>query len=94
VGTERAGFEDGLGTGRAFVNNGPFLWRPFFAEKLMVSLRDGRKLVGVLRSWDQFGESGFIVSVFPPVLAMQGYSRKDHKLRPGRQAGVAFGIFF
>ncbi|KAM3548007.1 hypothetical protein MY1884_009354, partial [Beauveria asiatica] len=23
-------------------------------EKLMVVLRDGRKLVGVLRSWDQF----------------------------------------
>lgn len=22
----------------------------------MVALRDGRKLVGVLRSWDQFGE--------------------------------------
>lgn len=26
------------------------------AEKLMVALRDGRKLIGVLRSWDQFGE--------------------------------------
>lgn len=26
-------------------------------EKLMVALRDGRKLIGVLRSWDQFGES-------------------------------------
>lgn len=25
------------------------------AEKLMVALRDGRKLIGVLRSWDQFG---------------------------------------
>lgn len=24
-------------------------------EKLMVALRDGRKLIGVLRSWDQFG---------------------------------------
>lgn len=24
-------------------------------EKLMVVLRDGRKLIGVLRSWDQFG---------------------------------------
>lgn len=23
----------------------------------MVVLRDGRKLVGVLRSWDQFGEN-------------------------------------
>lgn len=25
-----------------------------FIEKLMVVLRDGRKLIGVLRSWDQF----------------------------------------
>lgn len=24
-------------------------------EKLMVQLRDGKKLIGVLRSWDQFG---------------------------------------
>ena len=24
-------------------------------KKLMISLRDGRKLIGVLRSWDQFG---------------------------------------
>jgi hypothetical protein len=24
-------------------------------EKLMVSLRDGRKFIGVLRTWDQFG---------------------------------------
>lgn len=24
-------------------------------EKLVVVLRDGRKLIGVLRSWDQFG---------------------------------------
>lgn len=24
-------------------------------KKLMVSLRDGRKFIGVLRSWDQFG---------------------------------------
>jgi U6 snRNA-associated Sm-like protein LSm1 len=26
-------------------------------EKLMVALRDGRKLLGILRSWDQFGMS-------------------------------------
>lgn len=31
--------------------------KPFlcFTEKLVLVLRDGRKLVGVLRSWDQFG---------------------------------------
>lgn len=26
-------------------------------EKLMIVLRDGRKLIGVLRSWDQFGNT-------------------------------------
>jgi small nuclear ribonucleoprotein (snRNP)-like protein len=26
-------------------------------EKLLVVLRDGRKLIGILRSFDQFGES-------------------------------------
>lgn len=26
-----------------------------FAEKLVLVLRDGKKLIGVLRSWDQFG---------------------------------------
>ncbi len=31
-----------------------FVW-VFFAEKLLVILRDGRKLVGILRSFDQFG---------------------------------------
>ena len=25
----------------------------------MIALRDGRKLIGVLRSWDQFGMPGF-----------------------------------
>lgn len=45
-------------------------------EKLMVVLRDGRKLVGVLRSWDQFGTSpplnkqhiATIVRLIPPSL--------------------------
>lgn len=27
------------------------------SEKLVLVLRDGRKLIGVLRSWDQFGMS-------------------------------------
>ncbi len=29
-------------------------------EKLMVALRDGRKLLGILRSWDQFGMSSHV----------------------------------
>jgi U6 snRNA-associated Sm-like protein LSm1 len=28
---------------------------PTLLEKLVLVLRDGRKLIGVLRSWDQFG---------------------------------------
>jgi len=32
-------------------------------EKLMVSLRDGRKLIGVLRSWDQFGMNAHFATV-------------------------------
>lgn len=28
-------------------------------EKLVLVLRDGRKLIGVLRSWDQFGINCF-----------------------------------
>lgn len=34
-----------------------------FPEKLMVALRDGRKLIGVLRSWDQFGM--ILFNIFP-----------------------------
>lgn len=33
-----------------------------FAEKLMVALRDGRKLIGVLRSWDQFGMGNSVLT--------------------------------
>ena len=31
------------------------LFSPLFVEKLLVLLRDGRKLMGILRSFDQFG---------------------------------------
>lgn len=34
-----------------------------YVEKLMVSLRDGRKLIGVLRSWDQFGMSFLLTRI-------------------------------
>lgn len=34
-------------------------------EKLMVALRDGRKLIGVLRSWDQFGELPCVILKAP-----------------------------
>ncbi|KAL8627970.1 hypothetical protein Q9189_006314, partial [Teloschistes chrysophthalmus] len=35
------------------------------AEKLVLVLRDGRKLIGVLRSWDQFGTSPLLPPPFP-----------------------------
>lgn len=46
-------------------------------KKLMVSLRDGRKLIGILRSWDQFAnlvlqstvERIFITHTTPPLYA-------------------------
>jgi U6 snRNA-associated Sm-like protein LSm1 len=41
-------------------------------EKLMLSLRDGRKLIGVLRSWDQFG-------VYLPVLREGGLRAPERK---------------
>lgn len=36
----------------------------FLAEKLLVLLRDGRKLMGLLRSFDQFGISCVHFSLF------------------------------
>lgn len=35
-------------------------------EKLMLVLRDGRKLIGVLRSWDQFGTPTFYKTIQTP----------------------------
>ena len=31
-------------------------------EKLVIVLRDGRKMIGVLRSWDQFGKREAVLS--------------------------------
>lgn len=39
------------------------LFPPGLKEKLTVTLRDGRKLIGVLRSWDQFG---MFLPIFSP----------------------------
>ena len=36
-----------------------------FTEKLLVILRDGRKLIGILRSFDQFG---ITISILTPVI--------------------------
>lgn len=45
--------------GYKYLKEGEFLSADGYicgcAEKLLLVLRDGRKLIGVLRSWDQFG---------------------------------------
>ncbi|KUJ18125.1 Sm-like ribonucleoprotein [Mollisia scopiformis] len=56
-------------------------------KKLMVSLRDGRKLIGVLRSWDQFANlvlQQTIERIFVPSLSPS---------EPGLFADVPRGIF-
>jgi len=55
-------------------------------KKLMVSLRDGRKLIGVLRSWDQFANlvlQSTIERIFTPPTATT----------PGLFADIPHGVF-
>ncbi|RFU26040.1 hypothetical protein B7463_g10296, partial [Scytalidium lignicola] len=55
-------------------------------KKLMVSLRDGRKLIGVLRSWDQFANIVLQSTVERKFFAPTGNS-------PGLYADIPHGIF-
>lgn len=50
----------------------------------MVSLRDGRKLIGVLRSWDQFGTSfpTLHLTFPPPYLLFPPLSPNHHTTNP------------
>ncbi|KAG0646242.1 U6 snRNA-associated Sm LSm1 [Hyphodiscus hymeniophilus] len=63
-------------------------------KKLMVSLRDGRKLIGVLRSWDQFANlvlQSTIERVFvPPSIAS---SPSSTPTQPGLYADIPRGVF-
>ncbi|RDW62760.1 hypothetical protein BP5796_11062 [Coleophoma crateriformis] len=67
------------------------------AEKLMVSLRDGRKLIGVLRSWDQFANLVLQQTVerifIPPPSTASSDSRTPSPVQPGLYADVPRGIF-
>ncbi|KAM3066782.1 hypothetical protein ACMFMG_011851 [Clarireedia jacksonii] len=62
-------------------------------KKLMISLRDGRKLIGVLRSWDQFAnivlqstiERIFVAPPTPPT--------PDAIPQPGLYADIPRGVF-
>jgi U6 snRNA-associated Sm-like protein LSm1 len=61
------------------------------AEKLMVALRDGRKLIGVLRSWDQFANlvlQSTIERIFAPSPDSAGSDRPT-----GLYADINHGIF-
>ncbi|EEY21050.1 conserved hypothetical protein [Verticillium alfalfae VaMs.102] len=55
-------------------------------KKLMVALRDGRKLIGVLRSWDQFGMP---LPPLPP--SKSSHSRTLHAMKPRRHPSSARG---
>jgi len=50
-------------------------------EKIIAVLRDGRKLIGVLRSWDQFG------MMLPFVLTLSRYHDLSSSLRQSRSSG-------
>ncbi|ODA77509.1 hypothetical protein RJ55_07138 [Drechmeria coniospora] len=60
-------------------------------KKLMVVLRDGRKLIGILRSWDQFANlilQSTIERIFAPVSDSDGSEPPK-----GYYADIAHGIF-
>ncbi|KAL2073335.1 hypothetical protein VTL71DRAFT_10659 [Oculimacula yallundae] len=70
-------------------------------KKLMVALRDGRKLIGVLRSWDQFANlvlQSTVERIFVPPPTSSAYSTptkpgETPTPQPGLYADVSRGIF-
>ncbi|RBR03692.1 uncharacterized protein FIESC28_11715 [Fusarium coffeatum] len=61
-------------------------------KKLMVALRDGRKLIGVLRSWDQFAANLVLQSTIERIFAPSSDSAGSE--RPtGLYADINHGIF-
>lgn len=60
-------------------------------KKLIIALRDGRKLIGILRSWDQFANlvlQATIERIFAPVPSSDGSD-----IPRGYYADVPHGIF-
>ncbi|KAK7948974.1 uncharacterized protein PG986_009860 [Apiospora aurea] len=57
-------------------------------EKLLICLRDGRKLTGILRSWDQFGTFGFCAAAAAAALVSATTSWSN-----GYYADKSHGIF-
>ncbi|KAL3422445.1 small nuclear ribonucleoprotein [Phlyctema vagabunda] len=66
-------------------------------KKLMVALRDGRKLIGVLRSWDQFANlvlQQTVERIFvPPPSSGSPNPETGSTPQPGLYADVPRGIF-
>ncbi|KAF8863529.1 hypothetical protein BDZ45DRAFT_644319 [Acephala macrosclerotiorum] len=67
-------------------------------KKLMVALRDGRKLIGVLRSWDQFANlvlQSTVERIFvpPPTASINSKGATATLTEPGLYADVPRGIF-
>lgn len=63
-------------------------------KKLMVALRDGRKLIGTLRSWDQFANlvlQSTVERIFVPPSSIT--SASETILRPGLFADIPRGVF-
>ncbi|ROW12939.1 hypothetical protein VPNG_04699 [Cytospora leucostoma] len=71
------------------------LWLTNSPEKLMVALRDGRKLLGILRSWDQFANlvlQSTVERIFVPPEAVP----QDHPsaaTQRGLYADIQQGVF-
>ncbi|CAL3972543.1 unnamed protein product [Diplocarpon coronariae] len=67
-------------------------------KKLMVALRDGRKLIGVLRSWDQFANlvlqsTTERIFVPPSANSTSPPTKSGEIFQPGLYADVPRGIF-
>jgi len=62
-------------------------------KKLMVSLRDGRKLIGVLRSWDQFANLVLQSTVERIFVPPSGSLKSSSPTQSGLYADVPRGIF-
>ncbi|KAH8175491.1 LSM domain-containing protein [Sarocladium implicatum] len=60
-------------------------------KKLMIALRDGRKLIGVLRSWDQFANL-VLQSTVERIFATTAEATPDSPAR-GLYADVPHGVF-
>ncbi|KAM4059258.1 LSM domain-containing protein [Hirsutella rhossiliensis] len=64
----------------------------FTDKKLMIVLRDGRKLIGVLRSWDQFANL-VLQSTTERIFATKTIGADPHETTQGLYADVFHGIF-